>query len=284
MPHYRYIYNNMKNLEITGYGCMLNISKPTPGFHTHSCYECNVILEGTITDTTKHRKVRLSKGECDILAPGDYHSVESDSETVPLILTLMAMPDEIDKLCKIYGDIVKESFNAKNTEKLVLTSEELSIIERDYHQLYFLDDAGRSNSEKILFLHIIGCLIRKYNTKKLLHSHPKIEYALTSMNNIENLSEGLPALIRLSKMSRAQLYRHMKKYYNQTPLDYITNLRMQYAANMLIHSNKSVLDICMEVGYFSESHFITLFKEFFGISPLKYRHQNLLITNSPKKD
>ena len=274
MSHYRYIQSNFSKLSTIGYGCMVNKNNVEGEKHSHYWYECNVILDGAVTDTVDGIETLVSKGECAVYAPGEFHQTKNAGETIAHILTIMAIPEEMDKLSLIYGKSLKENFSAKNTRKITLSSEEMNLLEADYHQLYFLDEQSRENHEKILFLHIVSCIMRRTGTKQISHAHPNMEEALRNMNNISNLSEGFSALLRLSKMSRAQLYRYMKKYYNCTPLDYITDLRMRYAASRLVYTNNSILSICMDIGYFSESHFISVFKEHFGISPLKYRRLN----------
>ena len=94
------------------------------------------------------------------------------------------------------------------------------------------------------------------------------------MNTPENIYEGLPSLIRLSGFSHGHLCRVMKQKYDTTPIRYITNLRLEYAANLLATTNYDILTISVNVGISSLSHFITIFKQKYGVSPSKYRSLN----------
>ncbi|MEG2018450.1 MAG: helix-turn-helix domain-containing protein, partial [Clostridium sp.] len=46
-----------------------------------------------------------------------------------------------------------------------------------------------------------------------------------------------------------------------------------YAANLLAHSDKEIIDITFEIGFNSLGNFYNLFKKQYGISPLKYRNK-----------
>lgn len=86
-----------------------------------------------------------------------------------------------------------------------------------------------------------------------------------------------PEALRLSVISRAMavspfhLSRTFSLLANETLQDFITRTRMERAAQLLRDTERSVLDICLEVGFSSTSHFTKLFKKYFGQTPLAYR-------------
>jgi len=54
-----------------------------------------------------------------------------------------------------------------------------------------------------------------------------------------------------------------------TFIRYLTEVRMLRAKKMLENPNITVQDVAGQVGYYSTSHFIKLFKEYFGVYPSK---------------
>jgi AraC family transcriptional regulator of arabinose operon len=60
-----------------------------------------------------------------------------------------------------------------------------------------------------------------------------------------------------------------------TFLDLLQEARLRSAANLLRHTNLSVLDVATQSGFSEISHFHRHFKKRFGDSPLKYRKQPL---------
>ena len=54
---------------------------------------------------------------------------------------------------------------------------------------------------------------------------------------------------------------------------YLNNQRLHRAAELLIYSNLSLLDICFKVGFDNPSYFHRLFKQFHGTTPSGYRRR-----------
>lgn len=55
--------------------------------------------------------------------------------------------------------------------------------------------------------------------------------------------------------------------------DYVTNLRIDHAKNLLQSSEERVSSIAIQSGYINSSHFGKVFKEITGITPAEYRRQ-----------
>ncbi len=65
---------------------------------------------------------------------------------------------------------------------------------------------------------------------------------------------------------------------------YVNELRVDLAKDMLAKTDKSVGDICHEVGFSDHSYFNKVFKQYFGITPSKYRDQARAAAQSNKED
>ena len=57
--------------------------------------------------------------------------------------------------------------------------------------------------------------------------------------------------------------------------DFLMELRMNKAKEMLLEPSVNVSDVCMQVGYANPSHFIKLFSKYTGMTPAKYREEYL---------
>jgi len=77
-------------------------------------------------------------------------------------------------------------------------------------------------------------------------------------------------------ISPSYLHSAYKKLYGVSPMQDLINIRIEQAKSMLAESQKSIADIAREVGYTSSTHFIRQFSKNVGVSPLKYRQNNLL--------
>ena len=52
--------------------------------------------------------------------------------------------------------------------------------------------------------------------------------------------------------------------------------RLNYAANLLIHTDMEIVDVIYESGFQSINYFYHLFKKEYGISPVKYKKIHLV--------
>lgn len=72
-------------------------------------------------------------------------------------------------------------------------------------------------------------------------------------------------------ISRSHLYRCFKDAYNISPQQYITNLRMETSSSLLQDTNDKIKDIAEKVGFPNQLQFSSRFKEYFDVSPSRYR-------------
>lgn len=74
--------------------------------------------------------------------------------------------------------------------------------------------------------------------------------------------------------SSAYLSRIIKKNTGKTFTEIIQTLRLEYAANLLKTSGKSVAAIAEACGYGSDEHFIRIFRKNYRQTPLQYKKAN----------
>lgn len=65
--------------------------------------------------------------------------------------------------------------------------------------------------------------------------------------------------------------RCFRQNYDLTPHAYLTHLRMTRARELLVETDRSVTDICLDVGYESLGSFSASFRRHIGHSPYHYR-------------
>jgi AraC family transcriptional regulator len=82
------------------------------------------------------------------------------------------------------------------------------------------------------------------------------------------------SLIRLAReadMSEFHFSRAFKRTTGLTPSQYFIHLRLEKARRLLRETNRSIIEIGLDVGYSSPSHFAQIFRREVGISPNEYR-------------
>ncbi|MDE5864523.1 MAG: AraC family transcriptional regulator, partial [Lachnospiraceae bacterium] len=72
-------------------------------------------------------------------------------------------------------------------------------------------------------------------------------------------------------INKYQICRDFKKYFNTTPLQYINDVRLTHAKELLHTTNLQINEISYRVGFENVNSFIQLFKKQIGTTPAAYR-------------
>ena len=81
--------------------------------------------------------------------------------------------------------------------------------------------------------------------------------------NVEKLTEE-------AGISRAQLHRKMKEIAGVSTGEFIRNLRLEQAARLIEEDKINITQVAYSVGFNNQTHFSTIFKKHFGMSPSEY--------------
>jgi AraC-like DNA-binding protein len=84
---------------------------------------------------------------------------------------------------------------------------------------------------------------------------------------------GVDELAAAMFMERTGLYRHMVDEMRTTPSEFIRDVRLQRAAELLGEDANTVSEVAYAVGYRSVSSFSRLFRDRFGCSPAAFAHR-----------
>lgn len=72
-------------------------------------------------------------------------------------------------------------------------------------------------------------------------------------------------------MSKPHFFRCFKNTFGITPVEYINARRIELARELLATTNRSLTDICYQIGFNNTSYFSRLFKRYERLSPSAYR-------------
>lgn len=74
-------------------------------------------------------------------------------------------------------------------------------------------------------------------------------------------------------LSRVHMYRKLKELTNQSATNFIRNIRLTKAAELLRENKSSISEVAYLVGFRTPNHFSTAFKELYGVSPSEYTNK-----------
>ncbi len=194
-----------------------------------------------------------------------------DGVIIPPLMTHRCAPNDISRWAYVmlfvdpsyYSDVVSFSqakkLTAKQTGKLLCFIEQL-LLEKDPDALEnilidLLLEFGEKDIAELTTDSTVGT--------KLVH-----DYILDHVYDMITLDK----LQQISGLNKFSIIKNFKKLYITTPAAYHLQSRIA-EAKKLLSNGADVLDICAELGFYDQSHFIREFKKMYGVTPGTYLEQ-----------
>ena len=99
---------------------------------------------------------------------------------------------------------------------------------------------------------------------------PQMGTALSAIHDSVNTPWTVESLAEAAGMSRSAFAARFKELLGQTPLEYVTEWRMQKAMQLLDRRDKKLIDVARSIGYESDAAFSKAFKRVVGANPGEY--------------
>ena len=103
---------------------------------------------------------------------------------------------------------------------------------------------------------------------------PWLRTACQGVARPEHFREGVPAFVRLAGRSHEHVARACRRLAGQSPSGLVNRARLRYAAEELVTTDRTILDLVQDCGFESPSHFHRLFKAAYGETPHRYRRRH----------
>lgn len=274
-------FNYEKDFVDTSTGFLLRyIHSETERFveHWHNYYEMFLILDGSTQHQINGTIQHLSEGAFVFIRPGDVHRYVCKEQC--RFLNLAFSRETMNDLINFCGDglDINRLIRSRLPLSVVLSKDRQQLLFRKFQQINTLEADNRSMF-KFSMRVFLADIFLNYFSAPCMNENRSVPFWLEKlcdeMKDKENFVSGSNRMIQLSGKSREYVSRCMKKYYDSSITRFVNNQRLNYAANILMNSNMSVLDICYDSGYENVSYFHKQFKEKFGVSPKKYRMKQI---------
>lgn len=243
--------------------------------HSHNYYEIFLTLTDNITHFVNGTNQILSRGNLLFIRDFDEHEYSSADGGRFEFLNLAISKKTMLELFEYLGDeqTEKKLITSPLPPNAVLTSRDT---EKLFYDLFLIGDSKTPSEFKARMRALLSSIFIKYF---YLTNHESsdiplwLEMACEKMKNPKNFIQGTSRLFELAGKSREHTSREIKRCYGATVTDFVNELRLNYAANLIKQSNLTMTDICYESGFLNLSWFYKLFKNKYGKSPADYRKE-----------
>lgn len=246
--------------------------------HMHEYYEFFFIKSGSVIHTINGKVQILPPNSLCLVRPNDYHAYQKVTDEPFSMYNAMLTSACIQTLFNYMGDnsYLSQFQQAAVPPVIQLSQEESDSLVQNIHYLLSLN-------QRTPDAHAVNRLILSHVVYKLMLSDSSIHFSqlpswlsqsIAQMQEKKNFVEGLPALLQISGKSHEFVCRTFQKYFHCSPSEYINRLRIKHAEFLLLNTSYPVVDIALECGFNSISHFNHVFKQELTCSPSDYRRLN----------
>ena len=240
-----------------------------------------LVVEGALNIECRSGKYHIAKGGGFMMKQFSHHFIQKandepfdgiicfvETNTICQIIRSFDHAEILNKEHRVSEELVlPESQNLQcfiHSLKLYMplasSSHDLKIIsESKLYELFWLLKQSISHDELNAFLRSI------YKREKLA-----LDYMLEKCYR-ENIS--LKNLASMAGCSVSTFKRKFEQLYQTTPGRWIQTRRLDEAYHLIHTTEKTISEICFEVGFENPSHFIQTFKNRFGITPKQLQYK-----------
>lgn len=262
------------NLEVNSYTRAFDREKVL--LHRHLFFEINLCLNGEFINEINEESVIFRKRSCAILSPKDCHRfLQTDEKTSYRHRDVYVPVEKMKKCCDFLSPTLYEKINSSDAPICFsLTSKEFDLINE---MLETVENRMHYDADLAEELHVTAIIQILALYEKSLSNCNKTTFPdwlnilLEQLDETENLLLSEPIVAAQFGYTTSHFSREFKKYMKIPYVKYVSLKKAQIAANMLINTEKQVLEISQSLGYASPSPFNKHFNEVFNCSPSQYR-------------
>ena len=222
------------------------------------------------------KKLLLKEKELSIVRPNDVHSFcATPTHQKTQHVNIACNADFFKTLANTISPSLLSSID-NATEPIILT-----LTDSDYQYLNFIkrkayltsndDDQQQDITFSLLLFNILS--IFALNVEKSPNVYPKwLSVLLQNVFSPDFVSKSVKDLYDLCPYSPPIIIKAFKTHLNQTPVEFLTGIKIEYACNLLVNTDYSTFSIAKRIGYESLSHFTHTFKKIKHMSPSEYRN------------
>ncbi len=245
----------------------------------HNFYEIILVTSGILHLRLCETGLSLQAGSLILIRPGDIHSKSGEKcSHINLAFPTKAVNSLFEYLCDENSKTLLAGF--PYVRPVFLSHQALGKLEKKIQALntIHVDEwaKGRTIMRNFLFeviaQYVLPAALADSGSKTL---PDWLDEALQAWQMEDHRQEGLDFFCKFTGYTKAHLCRTFKRYLGVSPSVYLNQQRLNYAVNLLLHSDHRIIDIAYAAGFKSPSRFYNVFRNNYGIAPKQFYAQQI---------
>lgn len=235
--------------------------------HTHDHYEVYVCIQGKFEEVCNGEKYTIHEGDFRFVRYADTHELKSIKESS----ALRNIAIEANLFERIIASFKPNAIEGIFSHFKLSGSKFKDYMKKTEILMYNHTISKAKMVEHIVIDLLIEAMSYKANSREVPYW---LEDACERMKEQKNYVAGLNRFVELSGKTQAYLSRQMNTFYQQTPTDYINDIRLKAAIKRLVTTDQLIEDIAYDCGYNNLSYFNRVFKNKYSLTPREYRSKS----------
>jgi AraC-like DNA-binding protein/quercetin dioxygenase-like cupin family protein len=263
--------------HLSGEKILLN-GEAIQDFHVHEFAEIILLIKGYLMHEVNGGHHILSPGTLVFVRPYDLHRLLPVNSARVVFASLMISSAVVRDLMEyLAAPAIANRFNTASEAPCVLLAfEEARTLMLQMESISTEQVVNPENSTpmaRALAAQLFAQYLGRSATAQEEHCVPPLWLSKLreAAEGWEDLQDAIQRLHSNSRCHPSHLCKTFRKYYKETPTDFINRLRLRKAARLLSEPEAKVVAVAAELGFESVSHFHHLFKRYFGLTPAEYR-------------
>lgn len=261
--------------------------QPVTHLHIHEFHEVICVISGSgLHVCEKHEPQQITVGDILIIPPGGRHAyIRSDELKVANILfSCPALPLPFMELYRTVNfktlfNKHYEQFGEKDYPVFHPAEEVFDEIIQLVKMSFAKPPSPLWHSYHLgILIQILSLICNEYPEQSDAEENSDVWAVINFMQHNFSRRITLSELCRHFSMSQATFLRHFRHITGMTTGEYLMQLRLKHASELLMNSDSPLKEISESSGFPRVEHFARSFKKHFGIAPGEYRkNRNLSI-------
>ena len=149
---------------------------------------------------------------------------------------------------------------------------------KSFELIYSIVEHSFSETEmevmNINLLHFVSSFIYYKEANPTIYNTDSISNSILFMKQNINEKFGIEELASQQNISVSHYSRSFKQKTGSSPINYFNQLKIQKACQFLYFTDRSIKEICAELGFDDQYYFSRLFKNIIGSSPSQYKRRH----------
>ena len=271
-----------------GYPVALPYAEEFSTLHFHDQYEVGICNEGESIFLIDNSYYYVSGGDVIFIPPGVHHFSRSLSEQAPCLCEFIYI--QSDKIEDAIAYFTKDTETAKRIVHYcrhaiapILHATQNPKLSKQLSELVRLCQVERPCLDALISLKLSALLVENYSDALLKSTDFHLEGNMVSQGDdlICSVAEYLSIhydredtvcdLAGRCHLSESQFSRRFIRVFGVSPIAYKHRIRSHVASELLYHTDLSLQEISLRLGYLTYTDFYRMFKKHHGISPNEYR-------------